>query len=684
MPKFIFADTETFSVLDLKKVGSYKYATQCEILLFGYATNKDDVKIWDCTAEPMPADLIEYLKNDIFVFHNANFDRTVLRLGNLGIDLPINRVLCTMSIAYAHSLPGSLDKLGEVLGIAQKKLHTGRKLINLFCKPRPIKQKLRRATRETHPAEWAEFIEYCSMDITAMQHALDRMPRWNRNNAEGEAYASAERLNDRGFAIDRELCEKALALVADIRVDLLNDMLEATSGAVESALTRDKLIEYIFDYFGVLMPDMRASSVEKMLDDPATDSALKTILAIRLKASASSVTKFGKIIGMATPDNRVRGTIQFRGASRTGRDAGRGVQPQNFASPDREHKKHIDDLISLIKSNELKKVYGDIAISVASNCLRSAIVAPAGYTICAADLSNIEGRGLAWLAGEAWKLQAFRDFDAGTGADIYVAAYAKTFSVSELTVGEYERQLGKVLELALGYGGGYGAFLTFALAYNVGLTDLAGRVLPSLDNELRRKVDGSYDWFLAKGKITPDTSRDAFMACEALKIKWREAHPSICGFWRDLENAWRKLVVDKNGDITISKVSMSYVDGYIRIRLPSGRFLCYFGAGVASDGSCFYCGVNQKTFQWSRLNTYGGKLAENITQAFATDVFKTGVYRAEKAGFLPVLLVHDELVAETTTLSVYDMIVCLVSNIDYAPGLPLAAKGFQSARYRKN
>ena len=324
-------------------------------------------------------------------------------------------------------------------------------------------------------------------------------------------------------------------------------------------------------------------------------------------------------------------------------------------------------------------------IEAIANCMRGCIVAPKGKKLVVADLSNIEGRVQAWLVREDWKLQAFCDFDAGEGPDLYKLAYSNSFGGSPYDVGKNQRQVGKVQELMLAYGGGVGAFITGAATYRFDIEDLARQVLPVAPAWALKEASGFYDWTVAQKRPTFDLSRDAFVASDAVKRLWRNAHPNIHAHWGELE-ATTKLAIDNPGEtFPCRRVKIRRDGAWLRIGLPSGRALCYPSPELV-DGTITYRGMNQYTRKWSRLTTYGGKLFENGCQAVARDVMASNMQPIEDAGYPIVLSVHDELITEAPDSPEFNaehLSSLLAANPPWAPDMPLAAAGFETYRYRK-
>jgi DNA polymerase len=325
-------------------------------------------------------------------------------------------------------------------------------------------------------------------------------------------------------------------------------------------------------------------------------------------------------------------------------------------------------------------------MEVLSSCIRGAIIAPEGKKLVVSDLAGIENRVLAWLAGEAWLLQAFRDFDAGAGPDLYKMAYAKSFGVKPENVTKDQRQTGKVLTLGLGYAGGAGAFITFAAAYNLDLEQLAVDAQKALPSALVAEAEDFYDWVLKEKRPTHGLSRQAFVTCDTFKRAWREAHPHIVSFWYALEDGVRSAIQNPKKVFEVRDLKIQRIGNWLCIRLPSGRRLCYPSPSIEAD-KISYMGVNQYTRKWSRITTYSGKLAENVTQAVARDILAANMPLIEDAGYEITATVHDEVITETPNTDEYSpahLAQLLAANPPWAQDLPLAAAGFETTRYKKD
>lgn len=687
----LWFDCETFSECDLKAHGTHRYAEHpsTEITVAQWALDDGEPLVCDCTGRQWPPHLIALLEDPsvTVVAHNSAFDRTLLR-HCWGIDVPVERWQDTMIKAMAHGLPGSLDKIGQIVGLDadQAKDKRGRELIQLFCKPRPKGHTLRRATRETHPKEWAEFLEYSRQDIVAMR-AIDRaLPSWNyrAGHAELALWHLDQRINDRGVAVDVALAEAAIDAVAREQKRLKSEVVEATNGLVASASKRDQLLAFILAEYGVDLPDMKADTLRRRVDDPHLPEGVRLLLSLRLEATKTSTAKYAALVKATSADGRLRNTLQFAGAQRTARWAGRIFQPQNMPRPDMKQG-DIDDGIDALKAGCADLFFKDV-MRLTANTVRGCIVAPGDRKLVIADLSNIEGRGLAYLAGERWKLKAFAEFDAGVGADLYIRAYAAAFGVPTDKVEKWQRQIGKVMELGLGYEGGVAAFLTFAAVYNMDLTELAEAVFNSAPREALADAQGVWKW-ASKNKRTLGLPERVYVACEVLKKAWRDAHPMTCALWKAAGDSVRAAIANPGVTFDIGQHLKARRDGaWLRIRLPSGRYLCYINPAVDDSGQITYFGVNQYTRQWGRIKTYGGKLVENATQAFARDVLAYNMPGIEAAGYEIVLSVHDELLTETPDDPAFNADVLgqmMATAPAWAQGIPLAAAGFETTRYRK-
>lgn len=687
----LYGDTETFSETPIKH-GTHKYSEGAEILLFPYTFDDEPPRCWDLTSEPrMPADLKDGLANPEvqLVFHHVPFDRTLLR-NTIGIDLPIQRFHCTMARALSHGLPGSLDTLSEIfnLPIEKAKMKEGYKLIRKFCMPQPSNQKLRRRDRGTDPEDWQRFIDYAKLDIEAMRVLDRKLPRWNYSGSELELWWLDARINDRGIHVDTDLARAAIDAVNRAQEKLKARTGEITSGEVASTTQRDAMLKHILEVYGVDLPDLTMSTVERRMDDPNLPVELKELLAIRLQASSTSTAKYKKLIEGVSSDGRLRGTLQFCGASRTGRWGGRLFQPQNLPKPNLKND-DIDFGIECLKADCEDLFYDDI-MELTRNTIRGCITAAPGKKLVISDLASIEGRVLPWLAGEQSELDAYAAFDAGKGPDIYILNYAQTFRIdpAEIKKGDPRRQLGKVMTLFLGFQGSVGAFITGAAAYGIDLDAMAANLINELPGYAMQKAEGSWEWAV-KNKRTLDLKKEVYLVCRALTEMWRVAHPKTVQFWYNLEDEVIRAI---NGPSSVAELKPgARRDGnWLRIVLPSGRSVCYPSPRVEQDDEgntqISYMGTDQYTRKWQRIKTFSGKLAENVTQAVARDVMAANMPKIEAAGYNIILTCHDEVITETPDTEKFTasgLSALLATNPSWASGLPLAASGYDTFRYRK-
>lgn len=610
-----YLDTETRSTVDIK-LGEHRYAEGAELIVVQYARGEAEPTVWDVlSGARMPEDLRAAFVDPelIYIAHRVPFDRTILRQC-LGVELPLERCWCTQAQAYAHALPGSLEKLGAAIGLPQdqQKDKEGRRLIQLFCVPRNGKY---RGTPETHPEEWKRFLEYAHQDIVTLRAIHQKLPTWNYGlgKADHRIWQIDQQINDRGVQLDLELVDAAIAMTGAEKARLAAEMRERTDGEVTSATQRDKLLKLIRGDFGYWLPDLTEATIEKALEDDELPVEVRGLLLNRLQASTSSTAKYPRMRRCAGPDGRVRGILQFSAAGRTRRWGGRLVQPQNYPRP-RIRLTAVRIAIQAIKAGVADLVTDDL-MGLARDCLRGTIIAPPGKKLVVADLANIEGRKGAWVAGEAWKLQAFRDYDAGVGPDLYKLAYARAFDVRTEDVDDNARQVGKVMELMLQYEGGVGAFVTGAGTYSINLDEMAQRALPAMPKWAVDEARDFLKWVRDMKGNTYDLSDDAFIACDAIKRLWRRNHPKLSALWKTLQGCCVAAIHNPGVDFTVNEhIKVRFAGAWLRIFLPSGRVLCYPSPRVfESHGkeTFSFMGVDSFTKQWRRIKTYGGKLFEN-------------------------------------------------------------------------
>ena len=671
--------------------------------------------------------------------HNCAFEQDVERFiagprhGFPVFDLKKQR--CTMATGYALSLPGSLEMAAPAVGIKEGKDTIGGRLMLQLAKPRgkieyfgkwdhiPFEAVLARPQDEEgyelYETDWGDPIarvrwwndpeklqrlyEYCRQDTVVERHYEHRIRKLKPS--ELDLWHLDQTINQRGVFIDRALCNAAKGIVEAAEDDLDAQMKVATDGEVGACSNRNQVLKFVRDR-GLLIDGLAKDVMEDVFDEgietailrcereagESNDAAkqewlwsldgstkqramqVERVLTLRRQAARASVAKIESLLRGADPeDHRVRGLLQFHAAS-TGRWGGRRFQPQNLKRPDESD---IDTLIDIVATGDyemLSMLYDD-PLSAVSDILRGLIKAAPGKKIVAADYSNIEGRVLAWLAGEEWKLQAFRDFDRGVGHDLYKITAGGILGKNPADISKSERQShGKVPELALGYQGGIGAFKTMAAGYGVDLPDV-------------QIID--------------------------IRDGWRAKHPAIKQFWYDMESA-AMAAVEKPGSthsVAGGKIIFRMAGTFLAMRLPSGRFIFYPNAAIRSvktkwvdtegrpiwkDALTYFSTIDpakkgkivsdpHNGALWARISTYGGMLAENATQAAARDVLADAMPRLEAAGYPIILSVHDEIVAEPDEGhgSAEDMENIMSDLPAWAAGLPVAAEGFQGERYRK-
>lgn len=742
----LFLDSETFCTVPIKH-GTYRYAERAEVMLITWAPDDWPVEVWDLTQDATPPPALWAFLHDpetlVWLQNGDKFDWPVFTraLPWLANAVPQARRRDTMIQAYSHSLPGNLELMADALGIEQdkRKLKTGRALIRLFCMPQSDGS---RATRLTHPEKWEEFKEYAKQDITAMREAHHRMPMWNYKGKQLDLWYLDQRINNRGMFMDIELAEAAVRASEKAKRGLAKRTQAMTGDAVASATQRDEMLRYILEAYGVDLPDMQADTLERRIKDPDLPDELRELLRVRLESVTTSVAKYSTLLRGVNSDGRLRGTMQFRGAGRTGRVAHRLFQSGNMPRPDMK----IDEIlwgIELLKLDAAHLVFPNV-MRVCSNAIRSTIIAPPGKKLVAADLSNIEGRMAAWLAGEEQALQAFRTFDAGEGHDTYVVTYAKSFNVpvESVPVDGSERQIGKVQSLMFGYGGGVGAWITGAATYGIDLDKMTEQVWDTLPEWAKTEAEGFLQWLYEgpqakfdaamlkleerrlQGPDAPDFAtapsvadwtrmnhdeeqallaqlesrklkarlglpERTFIACDAIKRLWRQANPEISGYWKQIENTVSQAILVPGEQFACRRLKIRRDGAWLRIGLPSGRVLCYPHPRVDAKGfsGISYMGLHQYTRKWQRIGTYGGKLFENVTQAAACDQLLETGEAIEAAGFEIILSEHDayltEAPADRDDLSAARLGELMCADLGWNQGLPLAAKGFEALRNRK-
>ena len=643
--KRFFCDLETFSSEELPRTGVFRYVESPDfgILLMSYACDDDPVQVWDWAREGEPPWLAELLTAPevLKIAHNAGFERACLNRA-LGIRTPPEQWCDTMHLAAMNGLPQSLEAVGAALELEQQKLDTGRALIGYFCKPcRPTRTNGGRTRNlpEHAPEKWAQFAEYCRRDTETEREIFRRLKGFGPTSTERQVECLDAAINERGVMIDRVLVQSAIQMDEAFRAAHMEELRRLTG--LENPGSVAQLKTWLAGV-GIMTDALDKKAVAELLEQ-AIDPTTRRVLKLRQMLGKSSTAKYQAMERAVCADSRVRGSLQYYGAGRTGRWAGRILQPQNLPQ---NHLNDLAEVRELVRSGDLESVelLFDSVPDVLSQLVRTAIVAKEGHTFLVADYHAIEAVCIAYLAGERWRLEVF-----GGDGKIYEASYAQAFGVPKDSVkkGSPERQKGKIMELALGYGGGVGALTAFG-ADKLGLAP----------EQLQELVD-----------------------------KWRRASPAITRFWRSAEQAAKAAIQTPGQPVRLLNGCVYCRDrDALRCRLPSGRTLSYWGAEL-QDGSIRFMGQNQTTRRWEHMETWGGRLVENIVQAYARDLLAAAMLRLEAAGYPVVFSVHDEVIVEAPEgAKVEEVQAIMAQPVSWAPGLEryLHADGYATRFYRKD
>lgn len=650
--KILSIDLETLGHVDIKAAGGYHYAETCDILLFGYAYDDDPVQVVDmASGELLPHYAISDIVNpDVLkVAYNAQFERTVLthycrKLGIIGADewLDARQWLCTMVLGLTLGLPGNLAGLGEAMGLAEdeKKMAIGKTLIRKFCvKGRGFK------TPEEDPENWALFVEYNRRDVETERALRKKMWKYLPSKFERELWALDQRINDHGVTIDKEMAEAAIK-IDDAMKDEVMAKAKAITG-LSNPSSGAQLKTWIMYNEGLPEPpaSLTKTTIPEMIASAKQEST-KEALRLKLQLGKTSTAKYQTMLAALCNDGKVHGLLQFYGASRTGRWAGRLVQVQNLP---RGYIEELDPARDLLKQGDrelFEFVYEDVPGTL-SQLIRTAFIASDGCRFIDCDFSAIEARVIAWLADEKWRQEVF-----ATGGDIYCMSASQMFGVPVVKHGEngHLRQKGKVAELACGYGGGLGAMRAMG-ADKMGLSD----------EEI-----------------------------EDIVTRWRAKSPNIVKLWSGMEQAAMRAIARKRPVDCRHGIQFSLEDDCLFMKLPSGRRIAYqhpeIGENRFGGKSITYMGVNQTTRQWTQLETYGGKIVENAVQAIARDCLAESLMKLDAAGYKIVMHIHDEMVADMPegTGSLKEVEEIMSQPIDWAPGLILNAEGWEDRYFKKD
>jgi DNA polymerase bacteriophage-type len=635
----ISIDFETYSECDIKEAGGYNYAAHptTEVLCMAWAIDDEEPSLWT-PDQPFPTRLHDAIVAGAELWAwNAAFERAVWahrvapRADAIGIDP--EQWNDTAALAATLALPRALGQCAEVLGLSEQKDKRGRFLIQRVCQPY-------RGERRQDPHLLEELYEYCKQDVVTEREIKRYVQRYKPMNAtERRVWLLDQQINWRGLGIDTTNVVNAIALIYDT-AERLNDQVKVISnGELTDVGSRQKVMAWSLSR-GYKLAGYDKNAVIEALADPALPDDVRQVLEIRQTLGKASTSKYKSMQNLAGSDNRARGVFWYHGAQ-TGRWAGRGFQPQNLPRPAFGDTDNCISLFPLRDPELVEMLYGDPMVAL-SSCLRGMIIPDAGNRLIVSDFSAIEARVLAWLADEQGPLDVFR-----SGGDIYCHAATGIYGREITPKDKDERQIGKVAVLALGYGGGVGAFQTMAKAYRVFVED---------------------------------------EQADQIKVAWRKSHRNIVRFWYALEEAAMNAVRQIGQAFQAGPIAFKVIDDFLFARLPSGRRLAYFRPRIASDGKLEFWGTDSRLGgRWSKLSTYGGKLAENVTQAVARDLLAEAMLRLEDNGFPIVASIHDEIIAEVPkgvgSLAEFESLMCELPS--WADGLPISAEGFECERYRK-
>ena len=645
MGRILEADIESFSDVDLVKCGVYAYADSpaFEILLFAYSFDGGETQIIDLAqGEKFPAEVEEAIF-DVSVTktaYNANFERTCLSK-YFGRYIPPESWHCSAVQAAMLALPRSLEDVGRVLGLDEQKMKEGKELIRYFCVPcKPTKANGGRTRNlPCHaPEKWELFKTYCKRDVDVEKSIRRKLHNFPIPESEMELYRLDQRINDRGVLVDMELVRNAVSCERLHKEVVTKRAYELTG--LENPNSVAQLKGWLGD-MGMEAESLSKKAVAEMIAE--TDGEVEELLRLRLLMAKTSVKKYEAMERSVCSDGRVHGMLMFCGANRTARWSGKIVQIQNLPKnyiPDLELAR---ELVKQGRFEDIELLY-DSTPNVLSELIRTAFIPKPGCRFVVADFSAIEARVLAWLSGEQWRLDVFTSH-----GKIYEASASSMFHVpmDEITKGSPLRQKGKLAELGLGFGGAAGALISM----------------------------GALDMGLTEDELPP------------LVAAWRKANPHITQFWWDVDAAAIKAVTEKQ-KIKVGKIIFEYKSGILFITLPSGRKLSYVKPRMAvnkfgRDGLT-YEGISENK-KWSRIETYGPKLVENIVQGTARDLLAEAMLRVEEKGYPIVMHCHDEIIAEVPegTGSVDEMCEVMAVQPEWAEGLPLRADGYSCSFYQK-
>ena len=646
-------DIETYSEISIGDCGSFRYIDDdsFEILLFGYAFGENIPTVIDLTkGEAIPDDVVEalYSPDCIKTGYNNAFERYAL-WKHFGRYCPPEQWEDTMVLAAACGLPLGLGAVSTALGLPEDKAKdkAGKALIKYFCCPCKATKTNGGRTRnypEHAPDKWEQFIEYNRQDIVAERHIRNLLLQWKPDATEHRFWCLDAKINEKGIRVDEQLVRNALTFDAEYKRELTERAVELTGIANPKSVVQIK--DWLYKQEGIQVASLDKKAVADVITQLNTDTA-KEFMQLRAELSKTSTMKYEAIRRSVCKDEHIKGCFQFYGA-RTGRFAGRLVQLQNLPQ------NHMPDLAAarqLVRDNhyETVQLLYDSVTNTLSELIRTALIPEPGCRFIVCDYSAIEARVIAWLADEQWRLDVFRN-----GGDIYCASASQMFKVPVVKHGEngHLRQKGKIAELALGYGGGVNALKAFG-ADKMGMSD----------EDMVETVD-----------------------------LWRESSPRICALWKALEHAMIKCINRKSGAVSkIGNVRFTWEQGIVWMSLPSGRRIAYYDAQYGESQwkngrAISYMGVDQKTRKWTRLETFGGRLAENLVQATARDCLRESMLALDTEGCDIRAHVHDEVIISEPRngRTVEDVSEIMGRPLSWAEGLPLRGDGYECDFYMKD
>ena len=643
-------DIETYSSIDLIESGVYRYvnAPDFKILLFAYAFDDDEVKILDIEqGDELPTFLWNAIqdKNVIKTAYNANFERTCISKFYSMDHLRVEQWKCSAVAASELGLPGNLSMVAEALGLEQQKDSRGKALINFFSKPcKPTKANgMRERNLPEHDSEkWQTFKDYCVQDVVVEREIKKKIERFPLADFEKKLWIYDQRICDRGVCVDVNFAENAIEINNQFK-QRCEERAQMLTG-LENVNSVAQLKGWIQEETGEVVESLNKEKLKELYDN-SSSIRVKEVLKLRSLMAKTSVSKYEAMTRSVCPDNRIRGLLQYYGANRTGRWAGRIVQVQNLPQ---NHLKDLDFARELVADGDFElfeMLFGNVPNTL-SELIRTAFIPSKGRRFIVADFSAIEARVIAYLANEQWRLDVFN-----THGKIYEASAAQMFKVpvDSIHKGDPLRQKGKIAELALGYGGSVGALVSMG-ALKMGL----------FEEELKPLVD-----------------------------MWRVSNTKITTLWKTVEKAAMDAVNDKPSTLEHG-ISFIKQSGILFIGLPSGRRLAYvkpeIGVNQFGNPSLTYMGMNQTTKKWERVETFGGKIVEHIVQAYARDCLAVSIMRLEDSGFEVNFHVHDEVILDVPigVSSAEEVAEIMGEPIEWAPGLPLRADAYECSFYQKD